>query len=52
MEEMLNQISNIGFPIVVSVYLLVRFEGKIDMLTKSIDHLNVTIENMTVRKPV
>jgi hypothetical protein len=50
-EEMLDQISNVGFLIVVSVYFLVRFERKIVVLTKSIDHLNLTIENMTVRKP-
>ncbi|MEM3063095.1 MAG: YvrJ family protein, partial [Nitrososphaerota archaeon] len=29
MEELLKAIANWGFPIVVSVYLLVRIEGKI-----------------------
>jgi hypothetical protein len=46
MEEMLNQISNVGFPIVVSIYLLLRFEKKIDILTKSIDQLDDTMEKM------
>ncbi|NLK21050.1 MAG: YvrJ family protein [Epulopiscium sp.] len=46
MEEILNYISNIGFPIVVSVYLLVRFEKKIDVLTKSIDQLGDAVGNL------
>ena len=37
MEEFFNAISNFGFPIVVSAYLLFRFERKLDDLKKSID---------------
>lgn len=38
-------IGNLGFPIAVSAYLLVRFEKKIDILNDSIKDLNILIEN-------
>lgn len=38
-EDLFSQIANFGFPIVVCVYLLVRIEGKLDQLTKSIHEL-------------
>ncbi len=44
MEEFLTQISNVGFPIVVSMYLLVRFEGKMEELTKSITKLTDVLD--------
>lgn len=40
MNEFFNFVQNVGFPIAVSVYLLVRIEGKIEMLTNSINNLN------------
>lgn len=40
MTEIFAAVGNFGFPIVVSVYLLVRFENKIDKLTASIDTSN------------
>jgi hypothetical protein len=40
MEVFLTQVGNFGFPIVLSVYLLVRIEGKLDRLTESIYHLS------------
>ncbi len=39
MEEILQGIANVGFPIVVAAYLLVRIEGKLDELTISIQQL-------------
>lgn len=45
MEEMLQGLANYGFPIVVSVYLLVRMESKLDELTEVILKLNETITN-------
>ncbi|MTI82655.1 MAG: YvrJ family protein [Firmicutes bacterium] len=30
MEEILQGIANVGFPIVVAAYLLVRIEGKLE----------------------
>ena len=38
-NELLTAIGNFGFPIVVSVYLLVRIEGKLAELTCSITEL-------------
>jgi len=39
MNEILSQVGNVGFPIVVSIYLLVRVEKKLDELTKAINSL-------------
>lgn len=44
MEELLVQISNVGFPIVLSAYLLVRLEGKMEALTISILKLTEALE--------
>lgn len=46
MEELLKSIGQYGFPMVVALYLLVRFESKIDALTKSIDLMNGTISQL------
>lgn len=43
MEEMFTGIANLGFPIVISIYLLVRIEGKLNELTASIIELSKTI---------
>ncbi len=40
---MLNAVGNYGFPILVSVYLLVRIESKLDQLTGSIGELRDAI---------
>lgn len=42
-EEFMDLISSVGFPIAVSIYLLVRFEKKIEVLNKSIQDLTVVI---------
>ena len=36
MEKLIPIVANLGFPIAVSIYLLVRIEGKIESLTLSI----------------
>jgi hypothetical protein len=46
MEELFAQIANFGFPIVISIYLLVRIEGKLDQLTESINELSRVIAGM------
>ncbi|QQY79152.1 YvrJ-like protein [Keratinibaculum paraultunense] len=46
MEGILTHIANLGFPIVISVYLLVRIEGKLDQLTESINELSRAIVSM------
>ncbi|QGU00852.1 Hypothetical protein SYNTR_2258 [Candidatus Syntrophocurvum alkaliphilum] len=43
MEEMLVAIGNFGFPIVVSAYLLIRIEGKLNDLSKAIVELREAI---------
>ena len=45
MDEILKNVSNLGFPIVVAVYLLMRMEGKIEQLTSSITSLSNVIEH-------
>ena len=42
-EELVRLTSTVGFPIAVSIYLLVRFEKKIETLNKSITDLTVVI---------
>ncbi|WP_313755587.1 YvrJ family protein [Tissierella sp.] len=43
MEEIYSGIANLGFPIVLSIYLLVRIEGKLNQLSESIMELSKTI---------
>jgi len=42
-EEFLKAVANWGFPIVVSVYLLVRIETKLDCLEQAIKDLSLAI---------
>lgn len=44
--NLVNLIGNVGFPIAISVYLLVRIEGKMDTLTNSINNLSSVITNI------
>lgn len=46
MDEIYSNIANLGFPIVISIYLLVRIEGKLSQLTESITELSKTIAGM------
>ncbi len=46
MEEIYSHIANLGFPIVISIYLLVRIEGKLNLLSESISELSRTIEKV------
>ncbi len=39
-EEVVVLIGNFGFPVAVSLYLLVRLEGKLETLTESIHSLS------------
>lgn len=47
MEEMISQVANLGFPIVLSIYLLVRLEAKIDNLSTSIQMLTNSVEQLS-----
>ncbi len=44
MEEVLRLIGNFGFPIVVSVYLLVRFEGKLEHFARRLEELALAMK--------
>lgn len=46
MEDIFNQIGNLGFPIVISIYLLVRLEGKMEKLTESISKLSISLDSL------
>lgn len=43
MEQMLSLAANYGFPMVVSIYLLVRIESKLEKLSASINDLSKVI---------
>jgi hypothetical protein len=38
-EDIQFLIANVGFPIALSMYLFIRIEGKLDVLSNSIDKL-------------
>ena len=44
-NDLLNMIGSVGFPIAVSVYLLVRLESKLEVLTVSINNLANSIKS-------
>ena len=44
MDQMVTLISNTCFPIAVAAYLLIRFESKIDNLSKNINDLSMVIK--------
>ena len=46
MEPLQTIVANLGFPIAISIYLLVRIEGKLQGLTDSINELSKNILNM------
>lgn len=46
MENLVTVIANLGFPIAISVFLLVRIENKIEKLTESINQLAGSIAAM------
>lgn len=43
MDQLLGYAANYGFPMMVSVYLLVRIEGKLEQLAASINELSKVI---------
>lgn len=46
MESIIQYIADLGFPIVISLFLLVRLETKMEALTVSINELSsVILEN-------
>lgn len=43
MEDFLTAIANVGFPIAVAAYLLIRIERKMDILSSSINQLSTIL---------
>lgn len=43
MDDLSAMIANLGFPIAISIYLLIRIEGKLQGLTDSINELSKNI---------
>lgn len=46
MENIATMIANLGFPIAISMYLLIRIETKMQGLTDSINELSKNILNI------
>lgn len=46
MEEFIKVISNVGFPIAVAVYLLIRSEKRMEVLTESITNLTTAVDKL------
>lgn len=46
MEVFETLIANVGFPVAVSIYLLIRLEAKLETLTDSINELSKNIINI------
>lgn len=46
MEILETLIANVGFPVAVSIYLLIRIETKLENLTISINELSKNILNL------
>lgn len=46
MNEIIKIIQNVGFPIAITCYLLIRMEDKLNKLTQSIDALAKSINNI------
>ena len=40
MDNFVQIIGNVGFPIAISVYILMRIEGKLEVLSNSINNLS------------
>jgi len=50
MSDMVTLITNVGFPIAVATYLLIRFESKIDGLTLAITDLSNVVKKQVSLK--
>ena len=50
MEIIETLIANVGFPVAVSIYLLIRLESKLETLTDSINKLSNNIFNLKATK--
>jgi hypothetical protein len=49
-NDILKAIADVGFPVVVSVYLLMVFGNKLDKLTDAVNNLTKFIEGLSKRE--
>lgn len=47
MQELVQVISNVGFPIVVALYMIITMQKEIKYLTEAINRLEQTIKEKT-----
>lgn len=47
--DLMQLVANLGFPAIVTMYLLVRIEGKLDGLSSSINSLSSNINELNSR---
>ncbi|MBC8630510.1 YvrJ family protein [[Eubacterium] tenue] len=48
-SEIQTLIANVGFPIAISMYLLIRIESKLSVLSDSINELSKNINVMSIK---
>jgi len=46
MSDVLRAIADVGFPIVITVYLLMVFGGKLDRLSEAVEKLSRYVEGL------
>ncbi len=50
MEELINLVSNVGFPIAITAYLMMRFENKFEKLDDRINSIVIAINSSNINK--
>ena len=45
-SSLINMVNNSGFPIVISIYLLLRFEKRLESLNTTIQNISTKIEKI------
>lgn len=48
--DLMQLVSNLGFPSIVTMYLLIRIEGKLENLSTSINSLSSNINELNNKK--
>ena len=48
--DLMQLVSNLGFPAIVTMYLLIRIEGKLENLSTSINSLSSNINELNSKK--
>ena len=51
MNDILRAVADVGFPIVIAIYLLVVFGSKLDRLTDAVEKLSRYVEGLNKQFP-